>query len=59
MVQGPLGIPLGPEGRGPLVEPGDLHRRHTLRLDPRYDPIRHDPRFQALLVKYTHPGPAG
>jgi TolB-like protein/tRNA A-37 threonylcarbamoyl transferase component Bud32 len=26
---------------------------HTLRLDPRWDPIRHDPRFQALLTKYA------
>jgi tetratricopeptide (TPR) repeat protein len=32
---------------------------HTLRLDPRYDPIRHDPRFQVLLVKYAQPAPAG
>jgi tetratricopeptide (TPR) repeat protein len=26
---------------------------HTLRLNPRWDPIRHDPRFQALLSKYA------
>jgi eukaryotic-like serine/threonine-protein kinase len=30
---------------------------HTLRLDPRWDPIRKDPRFQALLVKYANPQP--
>jgi TolB-like protein/Flp pilus assembly protein TadD len=30
---------------------------HTLRLDPRWDPIRNDPRFQALLVKYANPQP--
>ena len=26
---------------------------HTLGLDPRWDPIRHDPRFQPLLIKYA------
>jgi serine/threonine-protein kinase len=30
---------------------------HTLRLDPRWDPIRNDPRFRALLVKYANPEP--
>jgi TolB-like protein len=28
---------------------------HTLRLDPRWDPIRDHPRFKALLVKYASP----
>jgi serine/threonine-protein kinase len=27
---------------------------HTLRLDPRWDPIREHPRFKALLVKYAN-----
>ncbi len=27
---------------------------HTLRLDPRWDPIREHPRFQALLAKYEN-----
>ena len=30
---------------------------HLLRLDPRWDPVRDDPRFQALLVKYANPEP--
>jgi hypothetical protein len=30
---------------------------HHLRLDPRWDPIRDDPRFQALLKKYDPPQP--
>ncbi|HVS03418.1 MAG TPA: protein kinase, partial [Thermoanaerobaculia bacterium] len=28
---------------------------HTLRLDPRWDPIRDHPRFQALLAAYADP----
>jgi len=30
---------------------------HALRLDPRSDPIRPDPPFQALLPKYDPPRP--
>jgi len=26
---------------------------HTLRLDPRWNPIREQPRFKALLAKYS------
>ena len=29
-----------------------------LKLDPTWDPIRKDPRFQALLKKYSQPAPA-
>jgi tetratricopeptide (TPR) repeat protein len=35
-----------------LAEPAFLSV-HTFRLDPRWDPIRRDPRFQALLVHYS------
>jgi serine/threonine protein kinase/tetratricopeptide (TPR) repeat protein len=28
---------------------------HNLRLDPRWDPIRDDPRFRALLERYAEP----
>jgi tetratricopeptide (TPR) repeat protein len=28
---------------------------HTLRLEPRWDPLRANPRFQALLTKYGNP----
>src|SRR5262249_40600333 len=34
-----------------LAAPSNLSV-HTLRLDPRWDPIRESPRFKALLVKY-------
>jgi serine/threonine-protein kinase len=30
---------------------------HSLRLDPRWDPIREHPRFQALLEQYDPPRP--
>jgi tetratricopeptide (TPR) repeat protein len=30
---------------------------HTLRMDPRWDPIREHPRFQSLLVRYANPEP--
>ncbi len=36
-----------------LAGPGYLSV-HTLRLDPRWDPIREHPRFRALLVKYEN-----
>ncbi len=36
-----------------LRDPARMATVHTLRLDPRYDPIRAHPRFQALLVKYA------
>ena len=39
-----------------LVEPSWL-TVHILRLDPRWDPLRDDPRFQGLLVKYAVPQP--
>jgi tetratricopeptide (TPR) repeat protein len=29
-----------------------------MQLDPTWDPVRHDPRFQALLKKYSQPAPA-
>lgn len=39
-----------------LAGPSDLSV-HVLRLDPSWDLIRNDPRFQALLVKYANPEP--
>ncbi|NNG15317.1 MAG: tetratricopeptide repeat protein, partial [Gemmatimonadales bacterium] len=42
----------------PLLAGPSFTSVHMLRLDPRWDPIRDDPRFQALLVKYANPEPA-
>jgi serine/threonine-protein kinase len=36
-----------------LAGPSYFVSVHTLRLDPRWDPIRDHPRFQALLVEYA------
>ncbi len=36
-----------------LAGPGFLSV-HKLRLDPRWDPLRDNPRFQALLAKYEN-----
>ncbi len=35
-----------------LAGPSELLSVHTLRLEPRWDPIREHPRFRALLAKY-------
>jgi serine/threonine-protein kinase len=40
-----------------LSGPSVLFSAHTLRLDPRWDPIRDHPRFQALLEQYADPQP--
>ncbi len=37
---------------------GTFHSPVTLGFDPAWDPIRHDPRFQALLKKYARYKPA-
>ncbi|MFC1661088.1 tetratricopeptide repeat protein [Gemmatimonadota bacterium] len=36
-----------------LLEGPSMTSVYTLRLDPRFDPIRDDPRFKALLEKYA------
>jgi serine/threonine-protein kinase len=41
-----------------LSGPSVLFSAHTLRLDPRWDPIRDHPRFQAVLEQYADPQPA-
>jgi serine/threonine-protein kinase len=40
-----------------LAGPSTSLSAHTLRLDPRWDPIRDHPRFQALLDEYADPQP--
>ena len=41
----------------PLLAGPSLTSAPQIRLDPEYDPIRQDPRFQALLAKYAVPQP--
>jgi TolB-like protein/DNA-binding SARP family transcriptional activator len=43
------------EIEGLLARPS-LLSVHELRLNPDFDPIRNDPRFQALLLKFANPG---
>jgi len=38
----------------PLMDGPSWTSIHLVALDPRYDPIRSDPRFQALLEKYEN-----
>ena len=40
-----------------LLSGPSLTSVHTLPLDPRWDPIRDQPRFKALLVKYAVAAP--
>jgi serine/threonine-protein kinase len=47
-----LGKMLARKAHGYLLSPA------LLRIDPTWDPIRNDPRFQALLKKYPVPAPA-
>jgi len=39
-----------------LLARPSLFSVHELRLSPDFDPIRNDPRYQALLQKYANPG---
>ena len=47
-----LGKLMAQPGRQALESPA------TLKADPSWDPIRHDPRFQALLEKYAKDNPS-
>jgi hypothetical protein len=37
---------------GTLLSTSGKTTPHVLRLDPRWDPLRENPKFQALLAKY-------